>query len=329
MFILTEEERNNPSMDTLAILPPNIRDDIFRNAIRNNNVKVVKMALELGSDPNISFEYKDIIPNGSHYFEFSPTASDVAIIQKRPLLLKTLYESGGSFNMRTRIFGNRDTITHLCKDDDFSCLSVLISKIPHIDSPYSPHPETLLSSAASIQNLKAIEFLLAHGADINGRLHPQPQLLPRSYVYTSAITGIYPVHTVIETLEFLDSMGASLKGINEEYHYPYEIASYKIASPYLLEYFIQKGIDLKKPGRDALLSAVKGPLANVEFLMDIGHSKDVLNARGETPLDVALFYGRMDIIEFLISKDAPYNIEQALKNYSNIIDILSLIKRNP
>lgn len=325
MFILTEEERNNPSIDTLAILPPNIREDIFRNAIRNNNVKVVKMALELGCDPNITFEYKEIIPNGSRFFEYSPTASDVAIIQKRPLLLKTLYDSGGSFDMRSGVFGNKDIINSLCDDDDFSCLSVLISKMTHIDSPYSSHPETLLSSAASIQNIKAIEFLLAHGADVYGRLHPKPEFIPRPYVYTSAITSVPPVDSVIETLEFLDSMGASLHGINEEYSYPYEIASYK--SPYLLEYFIRKGIDLKKPGRDALLSAVKGSLENVKFLMDIGHSKNVMNARGQRPLDLAFIFNHKEIIEFLLSKDAPFDYERALKWCSDNPEILNLIKR--
>ena len=327
MFLLTEEERNNPSLDTLAILPPNARDIIFRCAIKNNNVKVVKMALELGSDPNIPLEYNEIFPKGSRHFEFSPTGLDVAIIQKSPLLLKTLYESGGIFNMRSRIFGNRDIITHLCKNDNFACLSVLISKLPHIDSPYSPHPETLLASAASIQNIKAIEFLLAHGADVYGRLHPKPEFMPRPYVYTSAITNGSPLNSVIETLDFLDSMGASLNGINEEYSYPYEIASYRISSPHLLEYFLQKGIDLKKPGRDALLSAVKGSIENVKFLMDIGHSKYALNARGEYPLDIALFYRRMDIIEFLLSKDAPYNTEKALRMYADTPEILNLIKR--
>jgi ankyrin repeat protein len=327
MFILTEEERNNPSTDTLAILPPMVREEIFRNAIKNNNIPVVKMALELGGDPNILFEYRDIIPDGSLYFEYSPTALDVAIIQKRPLLFKTIHESGGSFDMRSRVFGNRAIISHLCKDDDFSCLSVLISKLPHIDSPYSQHPETLLSSAAHIQNIKAIEFLLAHGADVYGRLHPKPEFMPRPYVYTSAITGIPSLDSLIETLEFLDSMGASLHGINEEYSYPYEIASYKMTFPHLLEYFLSKGIDLKKPGRDALLSAVKGSLENVKFLMDIGHSKNVMNERGETPLDVALLYGRKDVIEFLLSKDAPYNTEKALRMYADTPEILNLIKR--
>jgi len=327
MFKLIESDFNNPSIDTLAILPPMVREEIFRNAIINNNIPIVKMALKLVSDPNISFEYNDIIPDGSRYFEFSPTSLDVAIIQKKPLLLKTLYESGGSFDMRSSVFGNRDIITYLCKDDDFSCLSVLISKLTHIDSPYSPHPETLLSSAASIQNIKAIEFLLSHGADINGRLHPKPEFMPRPYVYNSAITSVSPLDSVIETLEFLDSMGASLHGINEEYSYPYEIASYKISSPHLLEYFISKGIDLKNPGRDALFSAVKCSLENVKFLMSIGHSKYALNARGEYPLDVAFIYGRRDIIEFLISKDAPYNAEKALKRSSENPEILSLIKR--
>ena len=327
MFILTEEERNNPSTDTLAILPPMVREEIFRNAIKNNNIPVVKMALELGGDPNILFEYGDIIPDGSLYFEYSPTALDVALIQKRPLLFKTLYESGGTFDMRSRVFGNISIIKHLCKDDDFSCLSVLISKLPHIDSPYSQYPETLLSSAAYIQNIKAIEFLLAHGADVCGRLHPKPEFMPRPYVYTSAITGIPSLDSLIETLEFLDSMGASLHGINEEYSYPYEIASYKMTYPHLLEYFLSKGIDLKKPGRDALFSAVKRSIENVKFLMDIGHSKYTLNERGEYPLDVALIYGQRDIIEFLLSKDAPYNTEKALRMYADTPEILNLIKK--
>jgi ankyrin repeat protein len=61
--------------------------------------------------------------------------------------------------------------------------------------------------------------------------------------------------------------------------------------------------------------------------MDIGHSKNVMNERGETPLDVALLYGRKDVIEFLLSKDAPYNTEKALRMYADTPEILNLIKR--
>ena len=326
MFRLTDDEFNNPSIDTLAILPPNVRDDILRNAIKNNNTKIVQLALELGCDPNISFEYYDICPDGNKYFEFSPTALDVAVIQKHPLLFKIIYERGGLFNLRGRVFGNKDIMNHLCKNDDFSCLSVLISQMPHIDSPYSKNEETLLSGAASVQNKKAIEYLLAHGADINGRLYPESAFIHKVHVYNSAITGVPPLVNVIETLEFLESMGASLEGINDNYLYPYEIAAYKIPHPSLLEYFLNKGIDLKRSGRDALLSAAKGSLENVKFLIGLNHSVDVTNTRGQTPLDIAILYYQKNVIEFLLSKDAPFNYEKAIEKISSP-EILNLIQR--
>lgn len=326
MFSLTDEEFNNPSIDTLAILPPMVREDIFRNAIRNNNIKTVQKALELGSDPNISFEYKEIIPDGNEFLPFSPSALDVAMIQKNPLLFKHIYNGGGKFNMKHRGYGNRDIMRYLCKDDDFSCLSVLISELPHIDSPFSSVDETLLSSAASIHNFKAIEFLLAHGADINGRLNPEPWFSPKPYVYNSAISMIYAYDKTIELLEFLQSLGANIHGVGDDYPYPYEIAAYKIKEPDILKYLVNKGVDLKKPNRDALISASKGSLENVMFLIDMGHSLDVTGKYDETPLDMAIYYGRKDIIEFLLSKGAPFNYEKAVKQLSDSPELLKLIK---
>ena len=326
MFRLTDDEFNNPSIDTLAILPPNVRDDILRNAIKNNNTKIVQLALELGCDPNISFEYKDVIPDGNELFAFSPSALDVAMIQKHPLLFKHIYAGGGKFNMKHRGYGNRDIMRYLCKDDNFSCLSVLVSELPHIDSPFSSVEETLLSSAASIHNFKAIEFLLAHGADINGRLHIEPLFYPKRYVYNSAISMVYAYDKIIELLEFLQSLGANIEGTGDEYSYPYEIVAYKTKEPDILTYFLNKGVDLKKPNRDALISAAISSLNNVTFLIDIGHSVDVTGKYGETPLDMAIYYRKIDIMKFLLSKSAPFNYKHAVEKLSDSPELLNLIK---
>jgi ankyrin repeat protein len=120
-------------------------------------------------------------------------------------------------------------------------------------------------------------------------------------------------------------MGASLEGINDNYAYPYEIAAYKIPHPGLLEYFLNKGIDVKRSGRDALLSASKNSLENVKFLIGLGHSIDVTNTRGQTPLDIAILYHQKNVIEFLISKDAPFNYEKAIEKISSP-ELLNLIK---
>lgn len=330
MFNLTDEEFNDLTIDTLAIVPPNIRDDIFRRAIRTNNVKVTEMALELECDPSITFEFEDIFPDSNIFHKYSPTALDVVSIQKNPELFKILYKKGGKFNMRHQYYGNRDIMRSLCKDDDFSCLSELISQMPHIDSPFSSVQETLLSSAASIHNLKAIEFLFSHGADINGRLHLEPHLESDSYykvyVYNSALSNLYDFKETIDTIEFLHSLGASIEGIGDDYPYPYEIAAQRLLIPTVLEHFLNKGVDLQKPGRDALLSAAKGSLANVLFLFNIGHRIDVTDNRGETPLDKAIFSKRMDNMKFLLSKDAPFNYEKAIKSLSDIPYLLKLIK---
>ena len=332
MFNLTDEEFNDLTIDTLAIIPPNIRDDIFRRAIRSNNVKVAEMALELECDPNISFEFDDIFPDSNKFHTYSPTALDVASIQKNPELFKILYKRGGKFNMRHQKFGNRDIMKSLCKDDDFSCLSELISQMPHIDSPFSLVPETLLSSAASIHNLKAIEFLFSHGADINGRLQLEPHLEPDSYykvyVYNSVLSNLYDSKEAISTIEFLHSLGASIEGIGDDYQYPYEIAARILLLPVILEYFLDKGVDLQKPGRDALLSAAKGSIANVLYLFSIGHKIDVTDSRGETPLDKAIFSRRTDNMKFLLSKGGPFNYEKAIKSLSDSPELLNLIKKS-
>ena len=326
MFNLTDEEFNDLTIDTLAIIPPNIRDDIFRRAIRSNNVKVVEMALELECDSNLSFEFDDIFPDSNKFHTYSPTALDVASIQKNPELFKVLYKKGGKFNMRHQKFGNRDIMRNLCKDDDFSCLSVLISELPHIDSPFSSVEETLLSSAASIHNLKAIEFLFSHGADINGRLHPEYESYFKLYVYNSVLSNLYDSKEAISTIEFLHSLGASIEGIGDDYQYPYEIAAQRLLIPAVLEYFLDKGVDLQKPGRDALLSAAKGSIANVLYLFSIGHKIDVTDSRGETPLDKAIFSKRRDNMRFLLSKGAPFDYEKAIKQLSDSPELLNLIK---
>ena len=328
MFNLTDEEFNDLTIDTLAIMPPNVRDDIFRRAIRSNNVKVAEMALELECDSNISFEFNDIFPDSNKFHTYSPTALDVATIQKNPELFKILYKKGGEFNMRHQSFGNRDIMRNLCKDDDFSCLSELISQIPHIDSPFSSVQETLLSSAASIHNLKAIELLFSHGADINGRLHPEPEFYYKIYVYNSVLSNLYDFKEAIVTIEFLHSLGSSIEGIGDDYPYPYEIAARILLLPVILEYFLNKGVDLQKPGRDALLSAAKGSLANVIFLLNIGHKIDVTDNRGETPLDKAIFSRRTDNMKFLLSKGAPFNYEKAIKSLSDSPELLNLIKKS-
>lgn len=328
MFRLTDDEFNNPSIDTLAILPPIVREDIFRKAIRNNNAMTVQKALMVGSDPNVSFEYKEIFPNGSDLFSFSPSALDVALIQKNPLLFKTIFSSGGKFDMKSRGYGNKDIMRYLCKDDDFSCLSVLMSELPHIDSPFSSNEETLLSSAASIHNYKAIEFILAHGADVYGRLHSSSWFFHKPYVYNSAISMVYSYDQTIKLLEFLQSLGASIHGIGDDYPYPYEIAAYKIKEPDMLKYLLSKGVDIKRPNRDALISAAKGSLENVKFLIDLGHSVDVTCMYGETPLDKAIYFRRKDIVEFLLSKGAPFNYENAIQRISDSPEILNILKKS-
>ncbi len=146
-------------------------------------------------------------------------------------------------------------------------------------------------AAAECGNLKAMEFLLQHGADVNE-------------TGSSGISGLAcaSLKGDLKTVRFLLDRGADLSKENTQYNALY----YALFNGHteIADLLIEKGIDTSGA---LVLAAEKGQVSIMKKLFTREVNTNETNTDGYTPLTVAVIRGGYDAVQFLIENGVDVN----------------------
>lgn len=164
-----------------------------------------------------------------------------------------------------------------------------------------------LKDATSLKAIKSsalslAEFLIGHGADINGSNKSQatPLLLSAE-------------HGFLDLLELLVKCGADLNAKTEEGSTMLHLAAFNSHAD-VVDWLINRGVELEltdKEGCTALhLASHSGALEVARMLLDSGAKTEVYDQEGRTPLLRAVWSHSPEYVQFLLDRgaDAGYRV---------------------
>lgn len=188
---------------------------------------------------------------------------------------------------------------------DINAISAYLASGHGVNSPAGDGHRTLLSLAVQARQEAMVEFLIAHGADVN--LHdPKPGLL-------GSYDGVTPIDQAarnddLEAAKALITHGATVNPEGDDPFGPLINASVRGSSE-VAKLLLAKGADINHAdvnGATALHHAAKmGRVDMMELLLAHGAKLDQLDHSGDMPLGSALRFGQFAAARALIQHKAP------------------------
>lgn len=303
----------------------------FHQAVRNGDLKAVRRLLDSGVPVSLSIPVED--HNGiPPWFQAIHEAGD------NPALMRLLLARGADPNARD---SNRSTPLHHANEPEVvkllldrgadisarnsdgeqpihfaargseSAVSFCRLLIKHGADPKSRDENGIqpIHLAARGNSVKLVEFFLNQGASPSAVAHAKEEhshdgWQPLHFVGVSATFEAGPQDA--EIVRLLIRRGADVNATTSDGKTPLHLLESPAVTRQLLGHGATVNVRDKAPGQETPLHhlARAGDLESVRLLLDHGAQLEAQDEFGGTPLDQAAFWGRKDVVAYLLSKGA-------------------------
>ena len=235
-----------------------------------SQIELIRLLIQAGADPNIPNRY------GKTPLYWATGGRTVEFVD-------LLIQAGSDVNFVDR-FGSTPLHEAATYSDDIATAKALINAGANVNpKPNSPPTflprGTPLSIAARKNNIKMVELLASHGADVNVKGHSNNSLLH---------FALYAGHR--ELAQVLIESGADVHGRNDAGNPPVQVAAHA-GLPELIKLLIEAGspVNVQDQVGDTPLhdAALQGHVEAARVLVGAGAAVNAKNNRGRTPLDLA------------------------------------------
>ena len=293
-------------------------------AVCTNNVRMFKLIHQSGLETYQTFDMFGSIS------EFYPMSEEVRTyhevkrisehnsIQKAAMLMDN-YEML-EYMVRTRFLrfwhSYREyprILRMLLHFNKFNAVHALLAHY-HVDKQLTLCMPTLLSIAASSGKKEFVKYLIDRGANVNG--HPwededEGYIRFALFSTTEDMNGVYPsimyseilsIEEKINMMDFMYELGADPEGFTFYLPPPYKEAA--VISPVLLDWFVQKGVDIAPGGNGPHDRAIYSNNYKVlQYLVDKGISITTPISDSLSPIEYAVSLYHRECFEILISQE--------------------------
>ena len=300
----------------------NARDELggtpLLDAAWSGNVDITRVLLQHGADVNATHR------------EAGSTALEYAVLTGRTAVVQLLLAAGADINRRYRY---DQTVLHLAAARPFPQILALLVNGHTVLNPVDANGNTPLDEAVLHNQIDAVRFLLAHGADVQythpadgrGPFHEAcvkgfPDLLPllidagadpvrrdRSGQTPLDLALAYKNANVVSALLKLGSRISESQAAAEE---AMETAVLK-GQIEIVRTLLDGGFDVNKPTANGTTylhdAALKNQKKVAELLIRCGARLNAVNQTGGTPLHDAALGGSVDVINLLLDHGANIN----------------------
>ncbi len=323
LALVSCRSRQAEALRDLKILRVENEGYIFSGYISDNNLRIVKLLLEAGQDPNQTFQTTT-----------DDTPLCIAASYASPEMIKLLIDYGANVNP---LDPDYNPLHCAIREGKFENFKVLIAAGAKVDTPELRYGRKLILDALSRGQTKMAEYLIRHGvkpytgdkefdfvfASGLGNCRKLKELMSQGVSANCRPKERYPeyhpfdfavANNQLQAVELLLKHGAKINGLEIEYKPNTPLGSaIEHGHPQMIDLLLKYGADVNITSglfknTPLIIAARKGDLDTVKKLVARGAN---CKTRNSFDLDAAYFalgYGHFKVAEYLYKLHPAVNI---------------------